>query len=398
MRRSNFIIKLVSLVLFIAIASYIGFYIYHSMANPFQTTLAANLTVEVSGEVTGYVIRNETVLSASDSNISITASEGSRVAVGQELAIEYSSAQALQKATEIRTLQLQIAQLESICNAENITSSNSAAESILQLSNAVQHRDFSQLDELSLDIETRIFSNGQSVSIVEAESELSALTSQLDALRTGSDSDISFIYAGDTGLFSSSIDGFESVNPSALKNLTPENFASLFSTPDSNNEKEFGKLVYGISWYYAAIMDSEDAAQLSVGKKATLQFNKTYNADLKMTVESIGTPSNGTCIVVFSCTNALSDIISTRTLTADIIFDTYTGIRVPKEAVRLNEDGNACIYILTGIQAEMVPVDILYESEDYYIVESGSVSGSSLRIGSEIIVRANDLFDGKVVQ
>jgi hypothetical protein len=94
----------------------------------------------------------------------------------------------------------------------------------------------------------------------------------------------------------------------------------------------------------------------------------------------------------------LSDIAAFRELTADVIFSTYSGIRVPKEAVRLDEDGATCIYILSGLRAELVPVDILYEGDDYYIVQSGSESATSLRVGSEIIVKANDLYDGKVVR
>ncbi len=119
MRRSNFVIKLVSLVLFVAIACYIGLYIYNMAANPFQTTLAASITVEESSRVTGYVVREETVLSGGGDAVSITAQEGAKVSVGEEIAIAYASEAALQRASEIYSLEIQIDQLQSFGSGQH---------------------------------------------------------------------------------------------------------------------------------------------------------------------------------------------------------------------------------------------------------------------------------------
>ena len=92
--------------------------------------------------------------------------------------------------------------------------------------------------------------------------------------------------------------------------------------------------------------------------------------------------------------------IRLRRLTAQVEFSAYTGLSVPKEAVYQENDENVVktyIFLLPGLQAEKVYVDILSESGDSYIVKNGTENGTALREGSTIIVQGKDLFDGKVV-
>ena len=98
--------------------------------------------------------------------------------------------------------------------------------------------------------------------------------------------------------------------------------------------------------------------------------------------------------VLLSVLGSLEAVASLRELTATIVFESLQGIRVPKEAVHLDEDGDSFVYILEGLQAAMVYVDVIAEDGDYYMVEE---TGDGLRVGDQIITRANDLYDGAVV-
>ena len=64
MRRSDTLIKAISVILLIAIVCYMGFHLADSLLNPLQTTLAVNSRVTSSAEVSGYVIRQEEALNA----------------------------------------------------------------------------------------------------------------------------------------------------------------------------------------------------------------------------------------------------------------------------------------------------------------------------------------------
>jgi len=116
-----------------------------------------------------------------------------------------------------------------------------------------------------------------------------------------------------------------------------------------------------------------------------------------MFVESIGRREDDSCVVLFSSDRFIHNIAPLRQLRAEVVYNTVTGIRVPKEAVHLDDDGTIYIFLQTGARAERVNVEIILITGDSYLVRDGAESGTPLRAGSTIIVRANNLFHGKVV-
>lgn len=118
-----------------------------------------------------------------------------------------------------------------------------------------------------------------------------------------------------------------------------------------------------------------------------------------------------------------------RLQNAQIIFESYDGIRVPRSAVRVNaqpltdEDGEAlldsngnpitrnltCVYCLWGEKARSKPVTILWQEEEYILVAPDEEAlgkyaaeqtkeSRRLRAGDEVITAAADLYDGKVIR
>jgi hypothetical protein len=95
----------------------------------------------------------------------------------------------------------------------------------------------------------------------------------------------------------------------------------------------------------------------------------------------------------------------------EIITETATGYRVPKRAVRVDEEGGLGLYRISGAQAEWVDIDILWEEDDYYLVqqtqevdEEGNAVQSraydratALREGDTVIVKGEEIYSGKVV-
>lgn len=392
MRRSDFLMKLMSVVLLVAITAYIGLYIYNTANNPLKTAFAGRYIVEDRGYAKGYIIRTESVLTSGNGVVSLLPDEGEKVASGQAVAVVYEGDSALARASEIRLLQIEIRQAES--SAALATGQNSAAadESLLLLSSAVNHRDLSRLEDISLSVRESIFtSSGDSID----DAGLSVMKSRLAALLSQRE-DTETFYAPMGGVFSAAVDGFEAVGPDSLGEVTPSALDSLFSVPRVTGAP-LGKLITGIKWYYAAMLDAEDARKLDGKDTAVVKFTKTYNARLTMKVESIGPEENGKCVVVFSAKRNISEMTALRQLTAQIEFNAYTGLTIPKDAVFVDDDGQPYTYLLTGFQAERVDVEIISELGDTYVVADGAQNGSVIREGSEIIVEAEDLYDGKVV-
>ena len=77
-----------------------------------MTATAISYAVEETFPAQGYIVRTETVITERGSDVTPVAGEGERVASGQVIAVEYLSREALETASELRSLRLRIAQLE----------------------------------------------------------------------------------------------------------------------------------------------------------------------------------------------------------------------------------------------------------------------------------------------
>jgi len=383
MKRSDFFIRLTTGVIFLAVACYIGVYLYNALVNTYDTTRAISYSIEETLSAQGYIVRTETVLSDSGVAVLPIIGEGEKVAAGQAIAVEYLSFAALETASEIRTLRLKINQLESA----RVNNDAASFDSILELSAAVNTRNLKRLDELSMNVETSIFAT-------DTEEDVSILKSRLEELERRSVG-ARTIYADMSGTFSHIVDGFEHIDASMLFNMSPSELTAHFRTP--YGEQGIGKLITEFKWYYASIMDFEDASQLSAGQTKKVQFFGTFNAEVDMLVESIGRREEGMCVVVFSSDRGLHDVAPLRSLRADVVLGVVSGIRVPREAIHLDDDLNSFIYLQTSGYAEKIDVEILRETGDSYLVRDGAETGSPLRVDSIIIVRANNLYHGKVV-
>ena len=381
MKRSDFFIRLTTGVLFLAVAGYIGVYLYNALVYPYETTEAIRYVIEETLPAQGFIVRTETVLTDGSGAAFPIVGEGEKIASGQAVAIEYLNYGAIETAAEIRALKLKIAQLES--NRGNVDTAG--FDTLLELSAAINNRDFKRFDEITLNVETIIFA---------VETDLSSLQRRLGILEQN-DAGTRTIFSEFSGTFSHIVDGFEHIDPNMLFEMAPIDLFAHFRTP--YGDFGIGKLITEFKWYYAAIMDYDDAVRLSAGQTKTVQFYGTYNAEISMLVENIGRREDGLCVVIFSSDRGIQDIAPLRSLRADVVADVISGIRVPREAIHLDENNNTFIYLQTSGYAERVDVEILREAGDSYLVRDGAETGSPLRVDSIIIVKANNLYHEKVV-
>lgn len=393
MERSDALIKFISVLVFIALIVYMGYAFYLSRNNPLRTVLAVSMDLSEGIDTEGYAVREEQVLSASGGSIYVTAGEGERVSSGSSVAVSYNGDAALERADSIRTLELQIEQVEAALSGKSLA--ESARASILKLSGAVGRGDLSGLDAILLDVDTYITGEGISDNAAELSVTLINLKTRLDSLKAAR-SGTSSVTAPHSGIFTSYVDGYEGISPEDFSNsTTPDDFEKMFSKTSSIGNNVFGKLVSGTKWYYVTVMDKQSAAKLSASSKVSVAFSRTYSSTITMNVVYLGAvDENGQCVVVLSSSQYLQDIINVRDMTAKIISSASSGIQVPKEAMHIDDEGKTFIYVLKGLQSQRTDVEILGETEDYYMV---SKDDTDLRIGDEIITRAAALYDGAVV-
>ena len=113
MNRSSFVSKLFTPVITLLVLAYFGYQIYGYVSDPFSTTLAYTYQVEDTVDISGYVVRQEQVLTGDAGGLMrLRKNEGERVGTGGAVATVYADQASLDRQNEIETLNNRIDQLE----------------------------------------------------------------------------------------------------------------------------------------------------------------------------------------------------------------------------------------------------------------------------------------------
>ncbi|MEG1999868.1 MAG: HlyD family efflux transporter periplasmic adaptor subunit [Evtepia sp.] len=405
MKQGTLITKAVIALIFLAIIAYIGFSAFHGVFNPFETVRVYTGTIEDTQTLNGWIVRDELVLPSVEGLVNLRATENEKLAKGQVIALTYRDELSMGSQENTRTLTNQLSSLN-YALADN-SPSGTVLEEQLQAGMCSLRSAAGDYESLIDDaaafkglILRREYLYAPDVATAMGLASIS-LGESLTALQNSVHSSSSnAVYASQSGVFSTRLDGFESVftsqsispvSVSKLKNLAAQHTQSLSSV---------GKLVTSSQWYYAAILEAEHANRFAVGTEVSLRF-ASVTTPITMNVTEISAIEDGSVAILFSGNRALSDVIGLRAQSAEAVFRQNTGIRVPKQAVRVLEDNAVGVYTVTGYTAEFKPVSILAESEDFYLLAANPKNADDKRIlrpGDEVILATTDLYDGKVVR
>lgn len=426
MKQGSAVIRTITLLLLAAVLLYLGVSAWNSLQEPFSTSLSYTWSVDDTVECTGYVVREETVLTGGAGLVDLLPNEGEKVAKGEMVAMIYQSEAGLDRRQSLQALLLEREQLQYALQhldsgEDSAQLSQQVAESITNLRASIAAGDLGQLEEQAMSLRFLVYRRELTYDNANAAATLAesiqSVDQQLSALRSQAAQDTAVISAQVSGVFSGQADGYEDLlRPEALDELTLSDLRAVSVHRPQAAPGAVGKLITSSRWYFVCPLSQEDAARLTQGRTVTVRFSLDWAGEVDMTVERIGDSENGQCLVVFSTDRYLSDTTLLREQTVELVFDTVSGIRVPKGAIRVGEqtrtdpdtgeeirENVTCVYALVGSQAELKPVEVLVQRDDYCLVkgiasQNAREARKILRAGDEIIVAAEDLFDGKVVR
>ena len=407
MKKTDLVTKIAAVLVFLALASYMGVYFWRSVKNPVVTAIAVETKVRTAVQVSGIIVRDEQVIESDAAYMSLQVADGERVAKESAIAVTYDSEEALQRAGEIQALEAEIRQVESVLdqlvNAEELSARDTAIqEAILELSASVARHSLSDAETHSLNLRSLLFSGSGETATA---GDLILLRSELEKLLAGASADTAAVTAPESGIFTTLLDGYEHLEISQLQSLTPADLTAMQEDVTDPPEDAIGKLVCSGRWYFAALMSAADFDSLETtpapGDELELELGRYYGRTLTVRVEDVGREEDGGRVLVLSCNRALADTLAMRMITGELVLAEHSGIRVPKQAVytEQNDDGETVYYVytLTGVQAERKNIQIVWETEEYYLA-APEAEGDALREGNDIIVSAKDLYDGKIME
>ena len=421
MKNNSIGMKLLMAVVTLAVLTYFGIQAYLYFDDPLTTTVAYTYQVEEGVELTGYVVRDEQVLEEEPSGlVRIQRDEGERVSTGGVIARVYANQEAMDQQAQIESLVTQIEQLQYAQEAALGAEASLKLDAQI-LSNLLAYRGYVAEDRLDMAEKKGSELRGLGLKrdytysdATDLSGEIAELEAQLKDLRSKAAGSVRTITASRTGLYSAVVDGYESVlTPESLAELTPSKLSAVRA--DSSVQSDMGKLILGDSWDYAATMSRSDAGTVqkerAQGIGLTLQFSKSIERSLSVRLESVSEEENGRVVAVFKGRTYLAELTLLRQQGAKIIYKSESGIRIPKEALRaekvtVNAEGERTTeqtmgaYCVVGMEARFKPVEVLYNGENFVLVRSTAGEDQEklrLRHGDEVIITANDLYDGKVL-
>ena len=424
MKNKTLGMKILLAVVTLGVLGYFAIQAVRYFGDPLTTTLAYPYEVQMTTALSGYVVREETVLPDDTSGLlQLQRAEGERVSAGGVIAVAYADQATLDRQQEIQSLETQIEQLQYAADAAlgaevSLRLDTQILQDIIDYRTALAADRLDQAEDCGQSLRSLVLKRDYTYSdTTDFSAQVAELQSQLNQLCSQTGASTRRITAPQAGLYSAVVDGYETVlTPQALETLTPSQFSEL--EPDTSVSSTVGKLILGDTWYYAAVMDQEEAQLLQESGSLQLRFAKGIGQDLDVSLTRVSEPEDGQVVAVFRGNTYLSELTLLRRQSAEVIRETESGIRVPIEAVRLveetvtGEDGTETtvsrtgVYCIVGLEARFKPVDVVYQNEEFALVRS-SLEGADgmttaqeeirLREGDEVIVTARDLYDGKII-
>ena len=401
MKRGKSYFTVILWILLAAIAAYFGYNVVSSLYAPLMTATVTPYEAGAGYYASGFVVREEELLYSQYGTTVLNCAEGAHVAANDTVATGYRSEDAKTRQTRIDELSGQIEQLQYAWSAVSSVYDQAALDAdiagdLAQLSRYLALRDMNSVSDLSPELKGLILRRtGSDSDSGSLQARISTLQAELETLEAQSAGDTSAILAGKAGTFSAAVDGYESVlTPERLMEMTVAEFESV--QPDETDANAIGRLVTSATWYYACVVPASELSGVEEGDRATLTFARDYYQPVTMRVARLGGNEAGSRLLVLSSDRALQNVTLLRQQSAEIVFTSYSGLRVPKSAVRV-ENGQTGVYILEGTLAKWKPITILHDTGESYVVTLDTSSTNNLWPGDELIINAKNLYDGKVV-
>ncbi|MBR3588453.1 MAG: hypothetical protein IKL16_02710 [Clostridia bacterium] len=338
-----------------------------------KTEIATMKTVEKTINSKVFVVRDETYISGKAAGTVVPlVEEGQRVAEGQDIAAVFANDSDAEKYVELQKINKELVRFENIAAADKLNirdmSSYEATtnEKFLSLVEALSEGDYSSVSELAYSVRDRETSRQVSLGYdVDTSAVLAELRSESASLSSVVPD---YLAADNTGYYISNSDGYEkTLNYAEVTKLTTSDIdKAIESKPDESKISGAGKLINNFNWYVVASVERNDIDELTVGKSVKVRFVDSSADDVRMTVAAINSDSKGKAALILRCNTITPGTGDMRIENAEIILETISGYKIPKEAMR-TLDGVNGVYIKRGNLVNFRRITVLYTGDDYVI-------------------------------
>lgn len=368
------LLKIIIILIAILIIAYIIFEVGNLLLQPTDIVTVENGKISSETSTEGYIIREETVLKGENykNGMSQIKAEGEKISVNEN-AFRYYTKDEESLNNKIKELDNKIAEAQSEEN--NIFSSdvkvieNEIENKINQMNNV---RDAQKLQEYKGEIEELIKKKTRIIGeLSPTGSYMKNLIQKRSEYEKQLNSGSEYMKAQNSGVVSYKVDGLEEkLNVNSLDNITEEflnklNLKTGQIIPSSN---ESGKIVNNYYCYIATVTKNNDTQKLEEGKYVKIRL--TNGDEISAKVEKLK-PDNDKYIAILKITKDVEELIEYRKINFDIIYWSYSGLKVPNTSL-MEENGLKYVVRVRAGYKDKILVKVNKSNETYSIIEDYS--------------------------
>lgn len=393
--------------------------IFFARRSSLVTEVAYSYNHEKNITFNGVYMRDETLVYNSGTGVlSFENENGTKVGKSTVIARRYRSEADSAYLREIEALKRQI---EVLNNAEKLLGTDNSQLEAISV----------QINESHSDVISAILDGDYTVAAIKQNSLLEAmckreitlessqgysekkaeLNKEISRLQSMISGNVQEVTAGSAGYFVSNVDGYEGeIGFSDIEKMTEEKINEIVENPNKNSGgSSIGKLISDFRWRVAAVLDDEN--MLGIGKGDTVYLRVgSEGSKYKATVVSKESASEGKSVFVFECDRLDSVVASGRTARFKLVVDSYGGLRVPRKALRYNDNEDCGVFVENGQTLVFKKVEIVFWDDDYVICRQNVylkkenedddrelIDEDYLRLYDIIVVEGKELYDGKFI-
>lgn len=391
-----------AIIVLFCVCLFLGIYsAYDKIFGGVKKQIAVLGTIEDIIETDGYIMRDELVI-ADNSGMVIESmvSDGERVSKGQQVASGYSASVDAETKAQLKNLNERIISLEKSAAQNKIIGNDSVKSEALvksKISDIIRYAHLGQaleLSEIKSELETVI---DEKLADDKSESVLENLKNQKKELEDGIAGEKSALYAPESGMYFSFLDGGEQILlPDKIPSMTVQDYNSI--TKSAFDEKIYtgAKIARDFKWYYVTVMETKKTMALKEGMNLKLRFTENSDKEAKAEVYYISDDDGGKSVVAFEVYSYNDYAYTNRSARVSVIVSSATGLKFLKDAVRV-EDSVTGVYVVDDSVAKFRQVEILGTDEKYVVVKNGITDYRSVSLYDEIVVKG-DVENNKIVK
>lgn len=406
------VIRTLTILIAACILINVFYQVYVKVSSPYETDVALSYTIDQTLDTEGLIFKDETVISSDASGVvQYLYKNGTKVAKQANVAMTYQNQEDVAATEQIKTIDNEIKSLTEVQSPGAMVDTDVSVvdkqltNEYYKLIEDIAHNQLTNIVEEKITL-TMLFNKRQIITgkVQNFNDSIAQLNQQKQELTNSISSQPQSVVSPNSGYFVDSTDGLEgTLSLDYANTVTATDLQTLIDTQkkaESNNidnsvPNSIGKVISKPTIYYVALVPSNSLTTLTSGKNCSLHFSK-LDDPISATIEQIKLDKNqDKSIVIFSIDIMNESFASLRYDTAEAVLNSYTGLRIPKSAVRTNEQGEMGVYVTNSASMKFKKIDNIFENEEYILSKPHTDDSSYLQLYDTMIVQGKDLYDNK---